>query len=291
MCPDSEFSSTQIACGSLPDSVLFGISQVMQELRSRLSRICATTVSVLLQGEVGVGKGVLSRFIHSHSTGVVGPYVRVNCAALSCESADKNPFATSTDGEGTALARVPWGFPMSNIGTLFLDQVHELTPQVQQQLSNSFAECDESSSRDQGNDHSNVRIMCASTRNLRHEVERGRFRRDLFHRLAVVTIDVPPLRNRLEDLPCITEYLRARYSAQFGIADALFPSDLLARMLSYQWPGNIHELESFVCRCVVLGSDHAAFAEPGTATEHGADFGWGDSADLIDRKIKRNWKN
>jgi DNA-binding NtrC family response regulator len=277
------------ALGNLPpDSVLFGNSEVMQQLRRKLTRICPTTVSALLQGEVGVGKSLFSRFIHSHSMGIVGPYVSVNCAALTGPSLDTDRFAGPEDGVSVIFARVQQDIATSSVGALFLDQISELTPQLQQQLSSPLADCDEFKTGDQGHIRGKLRIISASTRDLRREVRLGRFRRELFHRLAEVTIDVPPLRDRTEDLPLISEYLRLRYCAQLGIADSPFPRDLLARMLDYQWPGNIRELENFVCRYVLLGGDHRSFPEPGADTEPTPEVDWGGP---VVGKLKQYWKN
>ena len=260
----------------------------MQQMRRKLTRICPTTVSVLLQGEVGVGKSLISRFIHSHSPGITGPYVSVNCAALSDPSLDKDRFADSEDGVGVVFARVQQDIATSSVGTLFLDQVSELTPQLQQQLSSPLADCDEFKCMDQGSTRGKLRIISASTRDLRQEVKLGRFRRELFYRLAEVTINAPPLRNRTEDLPLISEYLRLRYCAQLGIAGTPFSADLLARMLDYQWPGNIRELENFVCRYVLLGSDHCRFPEPGADTESSPEVDWGGP---VVGKLKQYWRN
>jgi DNA-binding NtrC family response regulator len=232
----------------------------MQQLRRKLTRICPTDVSVLLQGEVGVGKRTLSRFIHSRSPAAKSPYVNVNCSAISGRPAGDQSFVPSNGGVEVALAHEHLGRSLSSAGTLFLDQVSELTPQLQQQLSHSLAEYDESTDPEQQQVGERVRIISASTRSLRDQLNLGGFRRDLYHRLVVVTIDVPPLRNRIEDLPGISDYLRSRFSAQFGVADTPFPREQLARMSAYSWPGNIRELETYVCRYVVLGHKEAKFA-------------------------------
>ena len=254
MSPDSEGVGCR-ACGDLPpESVLFGHSEVMQEVRRRVLRICPTTVSVLLQGEVGVGKSTLSRFIHSSSSAEESPYVSVNCSSISTQATEPQSFMPPSQGLlEVALAQANRGQTTSTAGTLFLDQVSELTPQLQQRLLHTLAEYDEATDPDRQQVGERVRIICASTRNLRNQLNVGSFRRELYHRLAVLTIDVPPLRHRPEDLPAISDYLRSRYSAQFGVANEPFSSDLRARMLAHQWPGNIRELETFVCRYVLLG--------------------------------------
>jgi DNA-binding NtrC family response regulator len=271
-----------------PDPVLFGCSEVMQQLRRKLTRICPTDVSVLLQGEVGVGKSLFARFIHSHSTGIVGPFVSVNCAALSGTAVSNDRSATPEDDAGGIFARDQEDIASSSMGTLFLDQIDELPRHIQQRLLSPLADYEGSEGAQQESNDGKLRIISASTRDLRKEVKLGRFRAELFYRLAEVTINVPPLRNRTEDLPILSEYLRLRCCNQLGIAGAPFPSDLLDRMLVYPWPGNIRELENFVRRYVLLGVDRLTLEDEAAVTEDDTDCVWDDP--LI-CKIKRNWPN
>lgn len=264
MVSDIGHSGNQFLGDSIPDSVLFGTSAVMQELRGRLMRVCRTAVPVLLQGEVGVGKGALSRFIHTHSTGTPGPYVRIMCAALGESSPMTEPFLHLPGPEGSVQVHSDDAPQLVGFGTLFLEQVSELAPWLQRDLARSLAESEENTARDRHGVYEKVRIVCSSVRDLRHEVKLCHFRRDLFHRLAVVIIDVPPLRHHLEDLPGIAEYLRLRHSSQLAGINLPFPGDLLARMASYPWPGNIRELENFVCRYVVLGGEECSLCESAT---------------------------
>lgn len=243
-----------------PEVVLFGKSLAMRDLKHKLVRICSTTVSVLLQGEIGVGKGMLSRFIHQRSSWLEGPYRRVNCAALPGSLGYLDLFAlprlSQTD-------RSPGGVVEneSHSGTLFFDQVSELNPRLQYQVSNALAERDLAKMLHQRSAKKNVRIISSNTSNLRQEVRVGRFRPELFYRTAVVTIDVPALRNRIDDLPELIEYFRLRYTSKLNAANKPFPAALVSRALSYRWPGNIRELESFVCRCVLLGCNRCNFGE------------------------------
>ncbi len=248
-----------------PDLVLFGQSEVMQKLKSKLVRVSPTSVPILLQGEVGVGKSVLSRFIHFHSACPRGSYVSINCAALGAPASLWDPFLSVQGalGLGDEHCQVP--SLLSCRGTLFLEQVSELTPRLQQQLERSLTESDECTTADRNLVRDKVRIVCSTTRNLRRDVTLGHFRRDLYHRIVVVTIDVPPLRERLQDLPGIAEYVRARQSAQLAVSDSAFSHELLARMLTYPWPGNIRELENFVYRYVLTGGDECSLEDRASA--------------------------
>jgi DNA-binding NtrC family response regulator len=273
MSVEPHFDGPQMADDLPPDSVLFGRSAIMQDVRRKLVRISPTYIPLLLQGEIGVGKGVLSRFIHYHSPWVDGPYVRVNCASMSGPAACLDLSAEPQSSFDVAIPK-DFGDPGHFAGgTLFLNQVSELKPEVQLQLSHLLADYDWYRIRDLHQGCEKKRIICSSTRNLRREVNLGRFRRELFDRLVVVTVEVPPLRDRLEDLPGIFEYLRGRYTALLGAADTPLPTEVLGRLLAYQWPGNIRELESYVCRYVLLGwEDHIPPAIGGASV---FDFGAG----------------
>jgi two-component system response regulator AtoC len=232
-----------------PDSVIFGKSPVMLELHGRLERICTTNLPILLHGESGVGKGLISRLIHNHATGIVGPYLKVDCLSDFGSLPEFHPSAFASGGlgvqqEGSTPPR-----------TVFLDEVGELSTQLQLKLMHSLHEGELNSGDCQADPWTKPRIICATTRNLRQEANEGRFRHDLFYRLAVVTLEVPPLRNRLDDLLIIGNYLRRYYSDKFQLPDKPFPKRLVERMHYYAWPGNIREFESFICRYVILGSD------------------------------------
>jgi DNA-binding NtrC family response regulator len=140
------------------------------------------------------------------------------------------------------------------LATLFLDEIDELPMKLQRLLANLLVEYRDDHNRQ--SDRGPICIVSSSTRDLRRETKEGHFRRDLLQQLAVVTIEVPPLRNRMEDLPGICEYLRYRCCRASGMPDRPFPADLWDRMLHHPWPGNFSELESFISRFVALGPKH-----------------------------------
>lgn len=238
-----------------PDSVIFGKSLLMFELEAKMKRLLGTKLPILLQGESGTGKGVLSRFIHNHSESIEGPYVRVNCGGLSSTLVEVTAKGKPTDSGFVAEPDI------SPFGTLFLDEVGELSFKGQLRLLHFLPERQDSEYTNQPGRGARTRIISSTTRNLRREVNEKRFRRDLFYRLAAVTLEVPPLRNRMDDLLGIANYLRDHYSKDFGFPDRSFPDQLIERMRSYGWPGNIRELENFVCRYIVLGPDERVLRE------------------------------
>ncbi len=163
---------------------------------------------------------------------------------------------------GTTPLEQPYS---SSIGTLFLDEVGELPPKSQLHLVHRLLDHD--GDHDQPNPLAAARIISATARNLRQEVKENKFRRDLFYRLAVVTLEVPPLRNRRDDLLIIANHLRQRYSETFGLPERPFPDRLIQGMHRYEWPGNIRELETFVCRYVTLGTKECAIYELSSSSE------------------------
>jgi DNA-binding NtrC family response regulator len=237
----------------VPEPILFGRSNTMQELKHKLSRFCSASVPVLLQGEVGVGKDELARFIHQRWFASRGHYARLSCASVNMGWA---AFALNATLKGSTPPGRNSGTPVRPV-TLFLDEVNELPSKLQRLLSILLIEQKEA--HDAG--HGPVCIVSSSTRDLRREVKEGRFRRDLFQQLAIGVLQVPPLRDRVQDLPEICEYLRCRCSLQAGADDKPFPPDLLERMLLHRWPGNLNELEAFIRRFVALGPENSGFLQ------------------------------
>lgn len=261
---------SNLLTGLPPDSVIFGKSVLMLDLKAKLRRILGTNLPILLQGESGTGKHVLSKFIHRYSESIVGPYLGVDCASNSdtlLESLRSTLVEADTKPTGGILSAQP---DLSFLGTLFLDEVGELSPKSQLHLLKSFLECQGSGGDGQSNPWARARIIGATARNLRQEVNEKRFRADLFYRLAVVTLEVPPLRNRLDDLLIIANYLRLHYSKNFGLAERPFPNKLIERMHYHGWPGNIRELENFVCRYVILGPEERLLRELNGSSESAA---------------------
>ena len=244
----------------------------MSELHGRLKRICSTNLPILLHGESGVGKGLLSKFIHNHAIGIIGPYMRVDCAGSSGMELDHDLFPPVLSESPSMDTDQAEKSGIGSVGTLFLDEVGDLPPQFQLRLLQLLHEA-ESWGGGQNCPSIRPRIICATTRNLRQEAREGKFRQELFYRLAVVTLEVPPLRNRLDDLLIIAKYLRSYYSEKFGLPDKPFPKRLVERMHYYEWPGNIREFESFICRYVILGSDDRVLRDLSSNNDASSAFG------------------
>jgi DNA-binding NtrC family response regulator len=263
----------------------------MRELQKKLGRICATNVPVILLGESGVGKNVLSRFIHDHSKGMNGAYVRVNCANPSLSSLELERLSfmeAQAKFSSTSLPRTPEGSP---IGTWFFDEVGELSLALQTHVSYSLEEQPYGLEPEPWGRTEPSRLVSSSHRNLRKEVTEGKFRPDLFHRLAVVTLEVPPLRKRPADLLILADYLRSRYATRFGVAEEPFPKKLVERMHYYDWPGNIRELENFVCRFVIFASEEQVLRGLNSRHDNGIAYemirpGYAPLKDAIQRRVE-----
>lgn len=265
--------------------MIFGKSTVMIELHGRLRRLCSTNLPILLHGESGVGKTLLSRFIHNHATGVVGPYVRVDCTSTSGGMPEPDPFACVLGRYRTGTME-PEG-SRSPIGTLFLNEVGELSPLLQLKLLHLLDAGEPHEGDGQAGRVTKPRIICATTRNLRQEANEGRFRQELFYRLAVVTLEVPPLRNRLDDLLVIANYLRCYYTEKFGLPDKPFPKRLVERLHYYEWPGNIREFESFICRYVILGCDDRVLLRLSSNNDRAPVYGMIRPGDALLKEVTR----
>jgi len=255
-------TNDNLVTGVPPDAVILGKSVGMLELQRRLARLLATNLPIVLQGESGTGKEIVSKFIHNNSAGIDGAYVKINCVNDYDTFLELLP-STMVGGRDQAngeLVLTPQ-IDVSGIGTLFLDEIAELSLRQQLQLLHLLPDRQDSENGNLPNPWAKARIIGSTGRDLRQEVKENRFRRELFYRLAVVILEVPPLRNRQDDLLLIADYLRQRYSENFGLPIIPLPPALLERMLRYGWPGNIRELENFICHYVVLGPEEQVLRE------------------------------
>ncbi|MFC5300919.1 sigma-54-dependent transcriptional regulator [Azospira restricta] len=243
-----------------------GRSPQIQTLRSLVRRIAPMPTTVLLQGESGTGKEVTARALHQMSKRAQRPFVPVNCAAISPELIESELFG-HVKGAFTGASEARNGlFYYAHGGTLFLDEIGELPLAMQTKLLRAL---EERRIRPVGSAREvpvDVRIIAATNRDLQEEVAAGRFRQDLFFRLAVVDITIPPLRERTEDIPDLARHFMALFSAQLGVEPLPLGADIVARLAAYPWPGNVRELRNFVERSLILG----AFPALSIAAAHGA---------------------
>jgi DNA-binding NtrC family response regulator len=238
-------------------SHLVGVSPALEKTLKQARAVAATSATVLLIGENGTGKEVLARAIHEESPRSLAPFVAVSCAALP-ESLIESELFGHEKGAFTGATQAKKGrFELADGGTLFLDEISELTPAVQVKLLRVLQE--RSFERVGGTKTVTVdiRLIAASNRNLEQEVEAGRFRRDLFYRLNVVPLVLPPLRERQEDIPILAAHFATKAAEKHGCPPPTLDPSLIEALQEYHWPGNVRELENLIERLVVLtGGSH-----------------------------------
>jgi two-component system response regulator AtoC len=230
----------------------FETSAKMRGLGGMVGQVATTNATVLILGESGVGKELVARAIHAASERIDRPWIKVNCAALPGELLESELFGHER-GAFTGAHRQKLGkFELANTGTIFLDEIGELAPPLQAKLLHVLQ--DLSFSRVGG--HSllpvDVRIIAATNRNLLEAIRQNHFREDLYYRLSVVELHIPPLRERREEIEELARHFVGLFNAQYNRTVEL-PADLLDAFLQYSWPGNVRELENLVRRFVVLG--------------------------------------
>ena len=245
-------------------TMLFGTSPKMMEVKMTIEQVADTTATVLIRGESGTGKEVVARMIYSESSRKDKPFVKVNCAAIPHELLESELFGYEP-GAFTGATRQKLGkFEQANGGTIFLDEISEMHPALQAKLLHVLQDHEFSRLGGKRDIQVDVRVLSATNKPLERAVEEGVFREDLFYRLNVVSIHIPPLRERREEIPVFLEYFLEKYSAHYGKQPAKFSDYAIARMMEYAWPGNIRELENLVKRYVIVGNEAQIIRELAT---------------------------
>jgi DNA-binding NtrC family response regulator len=245
-------------------SFLFGTSPKMEEVKMTIEQVADTNATVLIRGESGAGKEVVARMVYAQSSRRDKPFVKVNCAAIPHELLESELFGYEP-GAFTGANRQKLGkFDQANYGTIFLDEISEMHPALQAKLlhvlqDGTFARL--GGKRDIAVD---VRVLAATNKPLERAVQEGHFREDLFYRLNVITIHIPPLRERREEIPVFLEFFLRKYSEYYGKQPPPFSDYAVSRMMEYNWPGNIRELENLVKRYVIVGNEAQIIRELST---------------------------
>jgi two-component system response regulator AtoC len=243
-----------------PETVA-AISSAMERVWTLVRRIADTDVPVLLVGESGVGKDVVARRIHATSHRSARAFVKINCAALPAELLESELFGHEKGAFTGAHAEKPGKFELAHQGSIFLDEIGEMDPRLQAKLLQVLQ--DEEFYRVGGKRSVRVdaRVVVATNRNLEEAIRDGTFREDLFYRLNVVTIRVPPLRERREEIGPLVRHFVEKYRRRYGGGLAEVPLEVMERFHAYGWPGNVRELENLVRRLVVLKDPGMVLAE------------------------------
>lgn len=246
-----------------PEDVLFGHSRVMAEVRSRAQKICRTNVPILLCGEGGTGKEALARWIHANSEYGSGEFVKVNCAAIPGMLLESELFGYEKGAFTGAHQSKPGRVELAHRGTLFLDEIADLSLDLQSKLLHFLQDGTFSRIGDQSDRKVDARLLCATNKHLEEETEAGRFRQDLYYRIHVFRLKLPPLRDRREDIPMLVEFFRHHFVKQFGMKADPLPPELMEYLQKLNWQGNIRELSNGVARYVLIGPEATIQQERG----------------------------
>ena len=244
-----------------PEPVIFGQTPAMRDVRQKLERVAGANLSVLITGESGTGKDIIARLLHLYSPWGSGPYVKVNCPAIPGTLLESELFGYERGAFTGANNTKPGRVEMAHRGTLFLDEIAELDGMLQAKLLQLLQDGQFSRIGAQEDKKVEVRVVCATNRELHEEIEQGNFRADLFYRIATMTIHLPPLRERAVDLPLISDYLLQYYNERLNGRAPMVRPALMAKMQRYSWPGNIRQLENLVKRYVVMGTEDVILSE------------------------------
>jgi two-component system, NtrC family, response regulator AtoC len=245
-----------------PEDVIFGRSSAMQQVRRLATRICATNVPVLLNGNGGTGKEVLARWIHARSPWSSGQFVKVNCAAIPGALLESELFGYEKGAFTGAHTSRPGRVELAHNGTLFLDEIADLSLGLQSKLLQFLQDGRFSRIGDQSERKVEARVICATNKNLEEEIHAGRFRADLYYRVNVVRLRLPRLCERSQDIPILAEYFRALFQEQFSKESEPLSAVMLQYLQKLDWPGNIRELSNGIARHVLNGMGANIVDEP-----------------------------
>jgi two-component system response regulator FlrC len=224
----------------------------MLRIQDVVEQISATNVAVLITGESGVGKEIVAKAVHNASTRKAKPFVAINCAALPATLLEAELFGYEKGAFTGAIQRHLGKFEQAQGGTLLLDEITEMEPNLQSKLLRVLQEREIERLGGTGTVSVDVRIVATSNRNLAQAVESGQFRQDLYYRLNVINIEVPSLRDRPRDIELLANHFLALYSDQFNKPLMSFAPDAMSKLMAYKWPGNVRELNNVIQRTALL---------------------------------------
>ncbi|MFM2151646.1 MAG: hypothetical protein RL199_81 [Pseudomonadota bacterium] len=245
-------------------------SSAMDGIWRMVDRVAATDVPVLVRGESGVGKDVVARTLHARSPRAHKPFLKINCAALPATLLESELFGYQRGAFTGALSDTKGKFELASEGTLFMDEIGEMPPEMQAKLLQVLQDGEYFRVGGTKSVRVDTRVVVATNRDLEAEIARGGFRSDLYYRLNVVSVRVPPLRERTEDVPILVDHFLRRYAARYESGVDVVPDDVLEALVRYPWPGNVRELENLVKRMVVLGDVRGVAAEVTATSRDGA---------------------
>ena len=235
---------------------MIGESQPMMDVKDMIEKVAPTNARVLITGENGTGKELVARQLHDLSPRSSGPFIEVNCAAIPAELIESQLFGHEKGSFTSAIKQKKGDFELADGGTLFLDEIGDMSLPAQAKVLRALQENKIVRVGGEKEIPVNVRILAATNKNLKSEIEKGNFREDLYHRLSVIVIQVPPLRERKDDIPLLVGNFLEVIAQDMGKPVPTFEPEAMEALKQYQWTGNIRELRNIVERLVILcGSD------------------------------------
>jgi formate hydrogenlyase transcriptional activator len=245
----------EILCGSVRRfEQLIGKSSVLEAVLGHVQRVAPTDSTVLIQGETGTGKELIARAVHDSSPRFARPFIKLNCAAIPFDLLESELFGHEKGAFTGAIAQKVGRFELADKGTLFLDEVGDIPLALQPKLLRVLQEQEFERLGGTRTHQVDVRLVAATNRNLVEMVKRNEFRSDLYYRLNVFPIPLPPLRERREDIPALVEHFVEIYARRMDKQIEHISPETMSALTSYQWPGNIRELQNFVERSVIVTS-------------------------------------
>lgn len=232
---------------------IIGNSKAIKLVNDTIERVAPTEARVLIMGDNGTGKELVARWIHQKSSRNDNPLIEVNCAAIPSELIESELFGHEKGSFTGAVKQKIGKFELANSGTLFLDEVGDMSLSAQAKVLRALQE---SRITRVGGDREikvNVRVIAATNKDLKKEIKLGKFREDLFHRLAVIIVQVPPLKERLEDIPLLVDHFSCNICSEYGISNKEFSDTAIKALQKLEWTGNIRELRNVVERLIILG--------------------------------------
>jgi formate hydrogenlyase transcriptional activator len=234
---------------------IIGNSSALESVLEQVERVASTDSTVLIQGETGTGKELIARAIHNLSSRCGRSFIKLNCAAIPLDLLESELFGHEKGAFTGAIAQKVGRFEIADKGTLFLDEVGDIPLALQPKLLRVLQEQEFERLGSTRTHQVDVRLVAATNRDLTKMVKRGEFRIDLYYRLNVFPVTLPPLRERCEDIPLLVAHFVDTYSRRMGKEIGEIPAETLSALRSYQWPGNIRELQNMIERAVILSND------------------------------------
>jgi two-component system response regulator AtoC len=237
------------------ETMLFGDSPKMLELKELIDLVADTDATVLIRGESGTGKELVARRLHTHSSRAKRALIKLNCAAIPYELLESELFGYERGAFTGAQCQKLGKFEQANGGTIFLDEISEMHPALQAKLLHVLQDGEFTRLGGKEDVSVNVRVISATNRVLEDEIEKGNFREDLFYRLNVVTIFMPSLHERKEDIPMLLEHFLNRYNGYYNKNAKSFSPETIMKLIDYEWPGNVRQMENMIKRYVILNNE------------------------------------